>query len=269
MESPLNDSQRRIASHRIMFDDLLSREIQESLLRASLAGSENGRHETGVIEFFCGLYLQFEEGIGRHFRGDFAGVLDKTFFKHRFGRKGLVPEVMGGATSSGEVFYTIHYSDDVLQLLWMSMRLANAVGKKPFVSDVVAAVAMNRAWTDELKRNGLEPSWKMADFESEVGTVLFYAAVHTGEHWPRQMEFEHNGAFHPPFTLEVCTPSGRFQPVQVAKVKLNGEEIAEIASPEKPAANVRVELLKLNKIEFELEGPQFGSIDVIIRGTPA
>ena len=131
MESPLNDSQRRIASHRIMFDDLLSREIQESLLRASLAGSENGRHETGVIEFFCGLYLQFEEGIGRHFRGDFAGVLDKTFFKHRFGRKGLVPEVMGGATSSGEVFYTIHYSDDVLQLLWMSMRLANAVGKKP------------------------------------------------------------------------------------------------------------------------------------------
>ncbi len=82
------------------------------------------------------------------------------------------------------------------------------------------------------------------------------------------MEFEHDGTFQPPFMLEVSTSSGRFQPVRSAKVKLNGSEVAEIAWSEKPTGSMRVELLKLNKIEFELDGPSFGSIEVTIRGTP-
>ncbi len=45
--------------------------------------------------------------------------------------------------------------------------------------------------------------------------------------------------------------------------------VAEIAWSEKPIASVQVELLKLNKIEFEIDGPNFGSIEVTIRGTRA
>jgi hypothetical protein len=82
------------------------------------------------------------------------------------------------------------------------------------------------------------------------------------------MEFEHDGDLRPPFTLEISTPSGRFQPVQSAKVKLNDIEVAGVAWPENPTASVGVELRNLNKIEFELDGPMFGSVDLTVRGNP-
>ena len=51
-------------------------------------------------------------------------------------------------------------------------------------------------------------------------------------------------------------------------MKLNGSELAGVSWPEKPNASVGVELRSLNKIEFELDGPAFGSVEVTVRGTP-
>jgi hypothetical protein len=70
-------------------------------------------------------------------------------------------------------------------------------------------------------------------------------------------------------TLEVSTPSGPFQPVRFAKVKLNGNEVASVSWPEKPTSSVAVVLMSSNKIELELDGPAFGSVEVSVRGTPA
>ena len=85
MTSTLTKYQRSIAQHRITFDHLLSPELEESLRRASLAGAENKKAETGIIEFVCGLYLQWQKELADQFRGDFATVLNETFPKHRFG----------------------------------------------------------------------------------------------------------------------------------------------------------------------------------------
>jgi len=85
----------------------------------------------------------------------------------------------------------------------------------------------------------------------------------------REMDFEYDGALQPPFTLEVSTPSGPFQPVHSAKVKLNGSELARVSWPEKPTVSVGVELRSMNKIEFELDGPAFGTVEVTLRGTAA
>ena len=49
-------------------------------------------------------------------------------------------------------------------------------------------------------------------------------------------------------------------------MKLNGDKVAEIAWSEKPTAKVQVELRRENKIEFEIEGPDFASLEVTIRG---
>jgi hypothetical protein len=105
--------------------------------------------------------------------------------------------------------------------------------------------------------------------DKEVGTVIFHATPHTGEGWPREMDFEGDRAFQPPFMLELSTPSGPFQPVRSAKVKLNGSELVGVSWPEKPTDSVRVELRGLDKIEFELDGTRFGSVEVTVRGTPA
>jgi hypothetical protein len=143
------------------------------------------------------------------------------------------------------------------------------VGKSASVKDVVAALALDRDWLDELSRTGIVASRNVANFEKEVRTIVFYAATHTGEGWPRQMQFERSGDLRPPFTLEISTPSGRFQPVHSAKVKLNDLEVAGVAWPENPTASVEVELRNSNKIEFELDGPMFGSVEVKVRGNPA
>jgi hypothetical protein len=57
--------------------------------------------------------------------------------------------------------------------------------------------------------------------------------------------------------------------VRSARVKLNGREVAEIAWSKEPSASVPVELLKSNKIDLEIDGPAFGSIEVTARGTLA
>ena len=94
--------------------------------------------------------------------------------------------------------FSLNYSDDVLRLLWLSQKLANAVGRKPSLTDVIAALVLNREWMAELLRCGLEPSRELADFDREVRTVVFHATPHTVEGWPREMDFEYDGALQPP-----------------------------------------------------------------------
>jgi hypothetical protein len=274
MRISLNDFQRGYAHQRITFSsDVLSLELTESLRRTSLACAENQKKQAGIIDVFCGLYLQDRDEVARHFRGDFAAVVSRNFPVHRFGREGLFPKAMlqGLAAESSEssFSFSLNYSDDVLQLLWLSQKLANAVGKKPSLTDMLAAGALNQEWMDELSQCGLTPSHELADFDHEVRTVVFHATPHTTEGWPREMDFEYDGALQPPFTLEVSTPSGPFQSVRSAKVKLNGKGLATVSWPEKPTVSVGVELRSLNKIEFELDGPAFGSVEVTLRGTPA
>jgi hypothetical protein len=271
MSSTLTKYQQSIAQNRIMFDHLLSPELEQSLHRASLACVENNKAETGIIDLFCGLYL-YQKEVSDHFRGDFSAVVKKNFPKHRFGDQGFVPEaVLDKADSdddSGGFSYPVKYSDDLLRLLWLATTLANAVGKRTSRMDLLAAVTQDRGWMDELLRDGLQPVRKIANFKADVGTVIFYATTHMNEHWPRNLEFEHDGTIQQPFTLEAITPSGGFQPVRLAKIKLNASSVAEIAWPGAPTASVTVELLKSNKIEVELAGPTFGSIEVTVRGTP-
>jgi hypothetical protein len=274
MRIRLNDFQRGFAHQQITFSsDVLSLELTESLRRTSLACAENQKKQSGIIDVLCGLYLQDRNEVARHFRGDFAAVVSLTFPVHRFGREGLFPKAMlRGLTSESDessFSFSLNYSDDVLRLLWLSQRVANAVGRKPSLTDVIAAVALDQEWIDELSRCGLAPSRELADFDREVRTVVFHAAPHTSEGWPKKMEFEYDGELQPPFTLEVSTPSGPFQPVQSAKVKLNGSELARVSWPERPTVSVGVELGSLNKIEYELDGPAFGSVEITLRGTLA
>jgi len=274
MKIHLNDFQRGYAQQRITFSsDVLSMELAESLRRTSLACAENQKKQAGIIDVLCGLYLQDRNEIARHFRGDFAAVVSGNFPVHRFGREGLFPKAMlqGLASESDEssFSFSLNYSDDVLRLLWLSQKLANAVGRKPSLTDVIAAVALNQEWMAELLMCGLTPSRELADFDHEVRTIVFHATPTTAEGWPREVDFEYDGTLRPPFTLEVSTPSVPFQPVHSAKVKLNGSELARVSWPEKPTVSVGVELRTLNKIEFELDGPAFGSVEVTLRGTPA
>jgi|SRR5580693_434119 hypothetical protein len=274
MKIHLNDFQRGYAQQRItFFSDVLSLELAESLRRTSLACAENQKKHAGVIDVICGLYLQDRDEIGRHFKGDFEAVVKRNLPVHRLGREGLFPKDMlqGLASESGEssFSFSLNYSDDVLRLLWLSQKLANAVGRRPSLTDVIAAVALNPEWMEELSQCGLTPSRELADFDQEVRTVIFHATPHTTEGWPRKMDFEYDGALRPPFTLEFSTPSGPFQPVRLARVRLNGSEVADVSWPEKPTVSVGVELRSLNKIEFELDGPAFGSVEVTLRGTPA
>jgi hypothetical protein len=177
-------------------------------------------------------------------------LLKQHIPKHRFGREGLVPKAMieqaaseGDSCDSG-VMYPLNYSDDLLRLLWLAAKLGSAVGKKASIRDVVAAVTLDTDWMDELKRNGLEPSKNLADFDKEVRTVVFHGSPHSGEGWPRYTDFEveHRGTLGPPFTLEMITPSGGFQPVRCAKARLNGVEVGQIEWPNKASIRADVEL---------------------------
>jgi len=175
------------------------------------------------------------------------------------------------ASESGEAGFSfyLNYGDDVLRLLWLSRRLANAVGKKPSLKNVVAALALNREWVDELSRSGFTTIHELADFDRDVRTVIFHATPHTGKEWPREIDFEFNKDLRPPYSLDVTTPSGAFRPVRLARVKLNGNEVLEVSWPEKPVAIVNVELHLSNKSEIELDGPMFGSVEITFRGIPA
>ncbi len=272
MKSPLNTYQRRFAEHSIVFGArLLSPDLRQFLFRASLACAENGKTETGVIDFICGLYLQNPDEIVRYFRGDFSALISRNFPVHRFGDEGLMLNVMRGQKHPGYgtvegIGFLLKYSDDLLELLWLSAQLANAVGEAASLKDVVAAVACGHEWTDELRRSGLTASRTVADFDRDVGAIVFFASVHTSEGRPRSMDFDQDSTILPPFTVEISTPSGPFQRVRSAKVELNGNEVASIVWPGKAFSKTCVELQASNKIEFELDSPPFGGIDVIVRG---
>lgn len=271
MEPPLTAYQRQLAEHHIMFDRPLALDLEQASHRGSLACAENGKEETGLIEFFCGLYLHYRKEIAAHFNGDFNAVLTRTFPKHRYGVEGLIHDaILEKAATDDEscgFSYLVKHSDEVLRLLWLAMALANAVGKKASLKDVLAAVAQDGRWTGELLRHGLELAHKVANFDSDIGTVVFHATTHMNTAWPRRLEFQLDGTVKPPFTLEAKTPSGGFQPVRTARLKLNGNKVAEITWPTSAIANAAVELNPLNSVELELDGPAFGSIEITIRGT--
>jgi hypothetical protein len=270
MEPPLTAYQRNLAEHRIMFDHPLASDLEEALRRTSLACAENGKKETGLIEFFCGLYLHYRKGVSDHFDGDFDAVLTRTFPKHRYGVEGLVPDAFleRAATDdeSGGFSYSVKHRDEVLRLLWLAMALANAVGKRASLKDALAALGQDMGWTSQLSHHGLTFAHKVANFDSDIGTVVFHATTHMNTAWPRRLEFQHDGTVKPPFTLEVKTPSGGFQPVRTARIKLNENKAAEIVWPATAVVNAIVELDATNLIELELDGPAFGSIEFTIRG---
>jgi hypothetical protein len=272
MKLLFNDFQRRYAQQRLtFFTDALSMELAESLRRTSLACAENQKRQAGIVDVLCGLYLQDREEISRHFREDLALVVSKNFPIHRFGREGLFPKAMldqlaSESEAEGGYGFPLNYSDDVLRLLWLSQRLANALGKKASLKDVIAAITLDREWMDELSRSGLTPSRELADFDQDVRAVVFHATPHAGEGWPREIDFELSEEPGPPYRLEVSTPSGLFQPVRSARVKLNGSEVAAVSWPERPTVIVAVELRTSNKVEIELDGPRFSSLDLTIRG---
>jgi hypothetical protein len=275
MKPDLSTYQRRFAQHRMTFGtDLLSPELGEALRRASLARAENQKKETGIIDFVCGLYLHDRDEIAPYLNGDFSAVVSQNFPIHRFGNEGLVPKTMlDQMTSDTESCspgfgFSLNYSDELHRLLWVSAKLANAVGKKASVKDAVAALMLDQDCVEQLAKAGITPSRVVADFDKDVRTIIFHATPHTGGGWPTEVDFDHDGSLQPPLTLEVSTPSGPFQPVRSARVKLNGSEIASVSWPEKPTSNVAVVLLSSNKIEFELNGPAFGSLEVAVRGTP-
>jgi hypothetical protein len=275
VNSPLTDAQRSFALHRIMFGDMLSLEMAECLRRASLACAENHKSETGVLDFFCALHLQNPKELSNYFQGDIENVVREIFPKHRYGRKGLFPQSLldelasSVESSEGGYGYLIRCTDELIRLLWLGTRLANAVGRKASFKDIVAALTAERGALAELQSAGLKASHDLADFEAEVETIVFHTTPHTGEGWPRHVEFEYDGRLRPPFTMEVSTPSGPFAPVRFARIKLNGSETIEIAWPDKPNAKAAVTLSKSNKLDFEIDGPQFGSMEVTLRGTPS
>jgi hypothetical protein len=270
MGRPLTAYQRQLAEHRIMFDHPLASDLEEALRRASLACAENGKKETGLIEFFCGLYLHYRKEVSDHFNGDFGAVLTRTFPKHRYGVEGLVPDAIlekaANDDESGGFSYSVKHSDEVLRLLWLAMAFANAVGKRASLKDALAALGQDMGWTSQLSREGLTLAHKVANFDSDIGTVVFHADSHMNAAWPRRLEFQHDETVKPPFTLEVKTPSGGFQPVRTARIKLNGNIVAEIAWPATTTVNAAVELKASNSIDLELDGPAFGSIEFTIRG---
>ena len=59
--------------------NLLSPEIAEALRRTSLACSENEKEESGVVDFSCGLYLQFRDELNSYFHGDISAVVRQNF----------------------------------------------------------------------------------------------------------------------------------------------------------------------------------------------
>lgn len=166
--------------------NLLSPEVAESLRRACLACAENQKKETGLVDFLCGLYLQFQDEVAHHFTGDFAAVVSRNFPIHRFGQEGLVPKnMLDGMTeenpsdSATQFFFSLNLSDELLRLLWQSAKLANAVGKKASLMDVLAATALDANWNEELLRSGLTSRRFVADFDRDVRTIVFRAAPHT------------------------------------------------------------------------------------------
>jgi len=176
MPTPLTDRQRQLAHHVLLFDRPLASEVAEALQRATLACAENKVASTGFLEFFCGLYLQFGQELQFHFEGNAVALLEHTFPKHRFGNEGLVTETVleNAASDTDSSFgYSVVLSDDLLRLLWTATRLADAVGRKTSLKDVIAAITLENAWLEELRRNGIVPDRKLHDFKDVLNVVFF------------------------------------------------------------------------------------------------
>lgn len=268
MSIRLTDRQRKLAHHVLLFDRPLAYEVAEALQRATLACAENSVASTGLPEFFCGLYLQFKQELQVHFDGEAVALVERTFPKHRFGDKGLVTEkVLENAASDEDSSfgYSVVLSDDLMRLLWAATRLADAVGRKTSLKDVIAAITLEEEWLGELRRNGVTPREKLRDFR-DVLNVVFFATLHAHGSWPKQTQFDMDEKIQPPFTALVRTPSGGFAAMKTATMRLNGKTVAEISWPDRSEVSVPVELQAKNTVEFEFDGPQFGSMEVTIRG---
>src|SRR5262249_16191438 len=154
---------------------------------------------------FCGLYLHYRDEISQHFNGDFSSALTRIFPKHRYGVEGLVPDdVLQKAATNEEsdgVMYSVKHADEVLRFLWLASALANAVGKKASLKDALAALPQNRRWLSELSSHGLTLAHEVANFDSDIGTVVFHATTHMNTAWPRRLEFQNDGNLKPPFTV--------------------------------------------------------------------
>jgi len=55
--------------------------------------------------------------------------------------------------------------------------------------------------------------------------------------------------------------------MRTGTMAVNGKQIASISWPDHAEVTLPIELLPKNTLEFEFEGPQFGSMEVTIRGT--
>lgn len=268
----LTNYQSSFAHHRLMLSSALSPEVQQCIFRMGIACGENKQEPPSIIDLVCGLYLGYPEQVAQYFQGDFVAALNQNFPKHRFGDDGLrpAPAIENGDSGkdSGSFGFDMKFSDDILRILWLATALANAAGKKTSVQDVVTAVLQDQVWKDELPRYGLEPMHKVANFKAEVESIIVFVTAFARKRWPPPLEFELDGAFQPPFWLEVITPAGAFEPMRLTGVQLNGAKVAEVKWPDQPTARVPVELLKSNQIQLEVEGGTFASVEVIVRGNP-
>ncbi len=265
----LTEGQRKLAHHVLLFDRPLGHEVAEALRRATLACAENRVASTGISEFLCGLYLQFGKELQIHFDGELVAMVGCVFPKHRFGDKGLIPEKVLESAASDEdsngLAYSVALSDSLIRLLWKATRLADAVGRKTSLKDVIAAITLEDEWLGELRRNGITPREKLRDFR-DVLEVTFFATLHAHGSWPKKMQFDLDENIQPPFAAFVKTPSGGFAPMRTGTMKVNGKNVAQISWPNRSEITVPVELQAKNTVEFDFDGPQFGSMEVAIRG---
>jgi len=266
MATSLSDAQRNYAQHQLLFDRPLAMEMNEAIIRASVARAENERPETGLPEPFGALYLQYQEEIERYFDG-VPELVRRVFPKHRFGAEGLSPqqvtanalEEQEGESGTG-VGWELRLSDDAIRLLWQASRLANIVGKKASLKDVIAALPLSSGWLEQLREHGVTPKAKLAN----LSDVIFFVSAHTSSDWPTQAQFTATDT-KGPFVAAIKTPSGGFLPVRSANVTLNDNRVATLNWPDKATEIVAVELRDQNIIQWELDGPQFGSMEIIIR----
>ena len=269
----LTQHQRQFAQYVLMFDrfifsqplpyEMAHNELALAFQRATLGCAENKLEQTGLKEFFCGLYLQYREQLELYFSGDLYTLVQRTFPKHRFGEAGLMPEQVSTSEGFG---YSIDLADNLLRLLWLAARLSNAVGEKAALKTVVAAIALDQECLGELERNGIRFKPELADF-NQVLNVVFFATYNAMLNQERTVSFDLDDHFRPPFTAVVKTPSGPFEPMKRARLKLNNQQIAAISWPENPMIRVPVELQEHNLVEFDFDLPDFGSMEIVIRGS--
>ena len=70
----------------------------------------------------------------------------------------MLDQMASDGESCASSGFSLNYSDDLHRVLWLSARLANAVGKKASVKDAVAALLLELDWVEELARSGITPS---------------------------------------------------------------------------------------------------------------